>query len=174
MLRRSLLSLVLVLAVASSLAAFQEGEWVKLAPAESGFSVMMPGKAEEELQRSDDFTLHLYSVSTPAGIYMASYGDYAPRINLDSDGELAANRDNFLKGLNARLIETRNITLNGYKGVEFTGENDMTFFKSRVYINGNRVYQIMTAVDTGKDDSANVNRFFASFAFIKTNPVHKP
>ena len=147
---------------------------MKLAPAESGFSIMMPGKAEEELQRSDDFTLHLYSVSTPAGIYMASYGDYAPRINLDPDGELAANRDNFLKGLNARLIETRNITLNGYKGLEFTGENDTTFFKSRVYINGNRVYQFMTAVDTGKDDSANVNRFFASFAFTKTNPVHKP
>jgi hypothetical protein len=167
-------ALVFVLFAAFSISAFQGDDWVKLAPAASGFSVMMPGKAEEENQPSADFTLHLYSVSTAGGIYMASYGDYAPGIHLDPVGELAANRDNFLKGLNARLIASKNINLEGHAGLEFTGENDMAVFNSRVYIIGNRVYQIMTAIDSGKDDSANVQRFLASFAFTKTEPVHKP
>ncbi|HEY6046449.1 MAG TPA: hypothetical protein VIU65_07590 [Pyrinomonadaceae bacterium] len=134
----------------------------------------MPGKAKEEVQPGDDFTLHLYSVSTESGIYMAGYGDYAPRIHLDPAGELAANRDNFLKGLNARLIATRNISLDGHAGVEFTGESDIAAFSSRVYLIGNRVYQITTAIDSGKDDSVNVKRFLASFAFVKSDPVHKP
>jgi hypothetical protein len=173
MLRRSSLSLVLILATASSLNAAQGNEWVKLEPAGAGFSIMMPGKAKEEVQPSVDFTLHMYDADTANGIYMAGYGDYAPRIHLDPVGELVANRDNFLKGLNARLIESKNISLDGHAGLEFTGESSDNFFKSRVYLIGNRVYQIAVAIDSSKDDSANINRFFNSFAFTKPDPVHK-
>lgn len=160
--------------MAASLNAVQIVEWVRLAPSAGGFSITMPGKPEEEVQPGDDFTLHLYSVSTASGLYLASYGDYAPRIHLDPAGELAANRDNFLKGLNARLIASKNISLDGHEGIEFTGESDSTFFSSRIYIIGNRVYQIATAIDSSKDDSANVERFLSSFEFVKSNPVHKP
>jgi hypothetical protein len=174
MLRRFSLSLILLLAIASSLSAIQDGEWVRLAPPGGGFSIMMPGKAKEEVQPSADFTLHMYDVDTANGIYMAGYGDYAPRIHLDPVGELAANRDNFLKGLNAELIESKNISLDGHAGLEFTGKSSDNFFKSRVYLIGNRVYQIAVAIDSSKDDTANINRFFTSFAFTKPDPVHKP
>ena len=167
-------ALVFILVAICSISAFQGDHWVKIAPPASGFSVLMPGEAKEEVQPGDDFTLHLYSVSAASGFYMAAYGDYAPRIHLDPAGELVANRDNFLKGLNARLIASKNISLDGHAGIEFTGESDMAVFSSRVYLIGNRVYQIMTAIDSGKDDSANVNRFLSSFAFVKSDPVHKP
>ncbi len=172
--KRLLSTLILVLAFASSLSAGQGDGWVKLEPPGGGFSIMMPGKVDEDLQPGDDFTLHAYSASTASGIYMAGYGDYAARIRLDPAGELAANRDNFLKGLEAKLIDTKNISLDGHQGIEFTGESRIARFSSRVYIIGNRVYQLTTAIDIDKDDAANVNRFFASFTFTKADAEHKP
>lgn len=163
MLRRFPISIVFLLALASSLNALQS-EWVKLAPVGGGFSILMPGKAEERVDPSDQFTFHLFSVSTDKTIYLAGWGDYAPSIKLDPDGELIANRDNFLKGVSATLIDSKKTTLEGRAGLEFSGESDQASFKSRVYIFGNRVHQIAVAVLKGQDDTDNVNRFFASFS----------
>jgi len=125
---------------------------------------MMPGKAEEKVEPSDKFTFNLYSVTTDKTIYLASYGDYAPSIKLDPDRELIANRDNFLKGVNATLGESKKVPLEGHAGLEFSGESDQASFKSRVYLFGNRVHQIAVAVFKGQDDTDNVNHFFASFS----------
>ncbi len=173
MLKRFLVSTIFLLAIASSLSASQS-EWVKLAPVGGGFSIMMPGKAEEKVEPSDQFTFHLYSVTTDKAIYLASYGDYAPSIKLDPDGELIANRDNFLKGVNATLGESKKVPLEGHAGLEFSGESDQASFKSRVYLFGNRVHQIAVAVFNGQDDTDNVNRFFASFSFSSGQDHPKP
>src|SRR5712692_4384335 len=79
MLKRTSVSIIFLLTLASSLSAFQ-GEWIKVAPLGGGFSIMMPAKPEEEVKPGDDFTSHLFTVTTPNGIYLAGYGDYAPSI----------------------------------------------------------------------------------------------
>jgi hypothetical protein len=173
MLKRFSLSIIFVLAIASSLNGYQS-EWVKLAPVGGGFSVMMPGKADEDVKPADEFTSHLFTVTTDKAIYLVSYGDYAPSIRLDVDGELIANRDNFLKGLNATLIESKKITMDGHAGLEFKGESSQASFKSRVYLFGNRVHQLAVAVFKGKDDTDNVNRFFAFFSFTDDQAHPKP
>jgi hypothetical protein len=129
---------------------------------------MMPRKPEEELKPGEDFTSHLFTVTTDKAIYLAAYADYAPKIRLNVSAELIANRDNFLKALDAKLIDSKEISMDGHAGLEFTGESDQASFKSRVYLFGNRAHQIGVAVFKGKDDSANVDRFFGSFSFIKT------
>jgi hypothetical protein len=158
----------------SSLSAFQTSEWVRLSPLGSGFSIMMPGKPEEEVKPGDDFTYHLFTVSTSKAIYLAGYGDYAPRIRLDVAGELAANRDKFVKGVSATLTGSKDITLDSHPGLEFTAENDQASFKSRVYLFGNRVHQVAVASLKSRDDVENVNRFFASFAFTSSDAHPKP
>ena len=165
--KRLTLVLLLQLLIAPSLFAGQTTEWSKVAPTGGGFSIMMPAKPEEEVNPKEDFTLHLFTVMTTNAIYLAGYGDYAPSIRLDAAAELAANRDNFLKGVNATLVDSKSIALDGRAGLEFTGESDQAFFRSRVYLFGNRVHQISVAVFKGRDDTENVNRFFASFAFTK-------
>jgi hypothetical protein len=167
-------ALVFVLLLGSSLRASQAGEWVKVSPLGGGFSIMMPAKPEEGVKSDDDFTSHLFTVTTPNGIYLAGYGDYAPSIRLDVDSELSVNRDKFIKGVNATLSDSRKITLDGHPGLEFTAESDQASFKSRIYLWGNRVHQIAVATINGKDDSANLNRFFASFAFTSNNSHSKP
>ena len=173
MLRRFSISILLLLALASSLSAFQS-EWVKVAPVGGGFSIMMPGKAEEKVDPSDQFTFHLFTVTTDKTIYLAGWGDYAASIKLDPERELIANRDNFLKGVNAKLIDSKKTTLEGRAGLEFTGESDQASFKSRVYLFGNRVHQIAVAVFKGQDDTDNVNRFFASLSLAGNQDHPKP
>ncbi|HVS81222.1 MAG TPA: hypothetical protein VHE60_05775 [Pyrinomonadaceae bacterium] len=167
MCKRLSAALLFVFLFAPVMNGYQGSEWSKVAPEGGGFSILMPAKPEEEVTPKEDFTLHLFTVVSANAIYLAGYGDYAPSIRLDPAGELAANRDSFLKGVNATLVDSKSIALDGRAGLEFTGESDQASFKGRVYLFGNRVHQISVAVFKGKDDTENVNRFFASFAFTK-------
>ena len=125
-------------------------------------SVMMPQL--KGIRPCDDLTAHLFSASRTAPSTV--YGDYAPRVRFNVD-ELAANRDNFLKKSGPSLKSTKPLTMDGRKGLEFTGENAQATFKSRVFIFGTRFYQIAVAILRGKDDAENSNRFFASFEFTR-------
>jgi len=174
MLKRTNSATIFVLACALAVSAFQSVEWIKVTPVGAGFSVLMPAKPEEEVKSGGDFTLHLFSITTAKAIYLAGYGDYAPSLKLSVDAELTANRDKFLKGLNATLVGSKQIILDGRPGLEFTGESEQASFKSRVYLSGNRVYQIAVAVLSGKTDDDNVDRFFASFALANSQSPPKP
>jgi len=165
---RKRLCLILFLTFARLVFASQATEWIRVAPVGGGFTVMMPGKPNEEAKPGADFTSHLFTVTTDKAIYLAAYADYAPNITLNVSGELAANRDNFLKALDAKLIDSKEISMDGHTGLEFTGESDQASFKSRVYLFGNRIHQIGVAVFKGKDDTANADRFFGSFSFTKS------
>jgi len=174
MLKRIDSATVLVFVCALAVNAFQNTEWVKFSPVGAGFSVLMPAKPEEEIKSRDDFTSHLFSITTDKAIYLAGYGEYAPSIKLAADAELTLNRDKFLRGLNASLLASKQITLDGRPGLEFTGESTQASFKSRVYLSGNRVYQVAVAVLSGKTDDENVDRFFSSFAFANSESHPKP
>ena len=165
---------IFVLVCALAVSAAQSAEWIKVSPLGAGFSVLMPAKPEAEVKSTEDFTSHLFSITTDKTIYLAGYCDYAPSIKLSVDAELTANCDKFLKGLNATLVASKQITLDGRPGLEFTGESEQASFKSRVYLSGNRVYQVAVAVLSGKTDSDNVDRFFASFALANSESHPKP
>ena len=174
-LKQILLITAFLVSVASSLPAMQTNNWIKVAPAGGGFTVMMPAEPKElELPPVTDFTSHGYGESVDGVIYICLYGDYAASIHLNPDAELAANRDNFLKPLNASLITTKKIELDGRAGLEFTGENSEYTFQSKVYILGNRIYQIAVGVPKGSGDSASAGRFLKSFAFTETKEHEKP
>src|SRR5207244_12778253 len=154
--------------VAPSIFAFQATDWVKVAPVGGGFSVMMPGKPKEEVKPGEDFTSHLFTITTDKAIYLAAYGDYAPTIKLNVGGELVANRDNFLKALDAKLIDSKEISMDGHTGLEFTGESDHASFKSRVYLFGSRIHQIGVPVLKRKVAEANHDKFFGSVSLYKS------
>jgi hypothetical protein len=102
-------------------------------------------------------------VRDTTSVYLIGWVDYDPSFNFNRQAELEANRDNFVKGINAKLITTRPTMIDGYSAIEFTAETDDRVFKSRVYMVGRRPYQIVIGSPKGQDDSVNVNRFFNSF-----------
>src|SRR5215510_8390745 len=156
MIKRLSALLVFLFLVGPPLNASQAGEWIKVSPLGGGFSIMMPASPKEENKVGDTFTAHLFSTMTDKTIYIAEYGDYAPSIHLNVAGELAANRDNFVKEIEGRVLESKEITLDGRPGLEFTAESAQVSAKCRVYLFGNRVFMIAAGVPSGRSDAENV------------------
>jgi hypothetical protein len=141
--------------------------WVKFTSEAGHFSVLMPEAPTDKAETVDSshgpYTTHLFIVKDEQSVYLIGYVDYDPNFNFNRQAELEANRDNFVKGINATLVSTRTTTIDGYNALEFTAETVDRVFKSRVYMVGRRPYQIVIGSPKGFDDTASVNRFFNSF-----------
>lgn len=141
--------------------------WVTLTPTQGRFSVMFPEQAKDQSQTTDSshgpYTTHLFLAKTTKGLFLVGWVDYDPNFNFGVQSELEANRDNFVKGVKATLINSSKITFNGYPGLEFTAETDDVVYKSRVYIIGRRPYQLIAGTYKGQEDDYNVSRFLTSF-----------
>jgi hypothetical protein len=137
--------------------------WATFEPEGAGFSVLMPGKPVETIAHRATYTLHSFSVTMGRGTYVASFSDYAAEIRLDQTTALTANRDKFNKGLKAKLLSSREITLGPHAGLEFTSETPAANVKSQLFLVGNRMYQTATFIFKDVDETRNVDRFFESF-----------
>jgi hypothetical protein len=149
----------------------QQRDWVRVAPLGAGFSILMPTRPTEAVESKELFTVHSFVAAAGTTLLVAVYFDYAPSMKMNQATELVSNRDTFLKGVNAHLISSKEIKLDGRSGLEFTGEDEGRLYKSRVSIFGNRVYQIVSVSLKGDEDTGNVDRFFASFAFTPVTDV---
>jgi len=160
-----LLLLVSVASVPTVVAAQSEpSPWVTFAPEDAGFSILFAGKPVETIDKKSSFTLHSFSLTLGRATFIASYTDYEPG-KLDPQTALTANRDKFNKRLQATLISSREITVDGHTGLEFTSETPAANVKSQLFLIGNRMFQIVTFVFRDVDETRNVDRFFESFKF---------
>src|ERR1044071_3034917 len=141
--------------------------WVKFISDTGRFSVLMPSTPTEKTETTDSthgpYTTHLFVVKDETSVYLIGWVDYDPSFNFNRQAEREANRDNFVKGIQATLLSTRATVINGYSAIEFTAEAGERIFKSRVFMVGRRPYQIVIGSPKGTDDTASVNRFFNSF-----------
>ena len=160
-----------VLAQASAPPAAQTA-WSRFAPQEGRFTVLMPGTP----QRSETPVLEgpgspgrsvIYTSVVPDGVFLAGWADYAPDFKFDNQAELAANRDNFVKGVQGRLLATRAITLGGAPGMEFDVEKPGAWVaRARLYIVGGRPYQLIAINPGTAIDAARATRFFDSLRIV--------
>jgi hypothetical protein len=143
------------------------GGWVSFNSDEGRFTVLMPEIPTDKTETTDSahgpYTTHLFVVRDTTSVYLIGWVDYDPSFNFNRQAELEANRDNFVKGIKAKLLTSRPTMIDGYSAIEFTAETEDRIFKSRVYMVGRRPYQIVIGSPKGEDDSVNVNRFFNSF-----------
>lgn len=141
--------------------------WVKFTSDDGHFSVLMPELPQDKSETVDSqhgpYTTHLFVVRDTTSVYLIGWVDYDPSFNFNRQAEIEANRDNFVKGINATLLSTRPTVIDGYSGLEFTAETADRTFKSRVLLVGRRPYQIVIGSPKGLDNTALVNRFFNSF-----------
>lgn len=143
------------------------GTWSKFTSDEGRFSALMPGVPEDKVETTQSehgpYTTHLFILRQGKNVFLIGYVDYDPSFNFDRHAELEANRDQFVKNLNAKLLTSRHLKIDGYSALEFTADTPERIFNSRVYMVGRRPYQIVIGSPRGVDDSINVNRFFNSF-----------
>jgi hypothetical protein len=162
----------LLLVLTSAVAGQEElpPPWAKFEPEGAGFSVLLPGKPVEAINKRRTFTMHSFTVTMGRGTYVASYSDYLPEVKLDPSTTLIKNRDQFNKSFQAKLITSREITVDGHTGLEFTSESPAVNLKSQLFLIGNRLIQTATMVFRDVDETRNVDRFFASFKFSSKEP----
>jgi hypothetical protein len=143
------------------------GGWVKFTSETGKFTVLMPeiptDKTETTPSEHGPYTTHLFIGKDATSVYLIGWVDYDPNFNFNRQQELEANRDNFVKGISATLLNSRSLTIDGYQVLEFSAETADRIFKSRVYLVGRRPYQIVIGTPKGQDDSIALNRFFSSF-----------
>ena len=120
-------------------------------------------KAETTQSDHGPYTTHLFVVRDDTNVFLIGWVDYDPSFNFNRQAELEANRDNFVKGINATLISTRSLVIDGYSAIEFTAETADRTFKSRVFMVGRRPYQIVIGSPKDEPDSGATARFFNSF-----------
>ena len=142
--------------------------WVRFTSERGRFSVLMPELPSTETPTTTQsehgpYTTHLFISRVPKSVFLIGWVDYDPTFNFNRQQELEANRDNFVKGVKATLMDSRGLTIDGYPAIEFIAETADRRFKSRVYMVGRRPYQIVVASLKTEDDSVSVNRFFNSF-----------
>ena len=159
----SFITLIAIAATAAAQTAEQTG-WVEFAPEGGGFSMLFPTAPVEAIKEKPTYTLHSFTTTSGRATYVASYTDYQ-EIKGDPATFLTANRDRFIKGLQATLISSREITLDGHTGLEFTGENPAANLKSQLFLVGKRLFQTATVVFKDVDQTQYVDRFFESFKF---------
>lgn len=163
-----LFSFVLVLsAVVTAAAQTDPPGWIRFAPEGGQFSILFPSQPVETINKKTAYTMHSFTTSANRATYVAAYSDYA-EIKLKPAEFLAANRDRFNKGLQATLISSKEITLDGQTGLEFVSENPAANIKSQLFLIGTRLFQTATVVLKDTDQTEWTDRFFASFKFNKS------
>lgn len=154
-----------------------QADWLEFAAPEGGFTILMPGKPEKETVPvtipGEQTSMYFYSFTSPEGtVYIASYSD----MKLDLQGEdkvkmfLDGVREGQIKSNKAnKLLGEKSITLGAYRGREFTIESPAGITTSRVYLVGNRVYQLFFVKPAGYQDGAKSGqRFLDSFKLTKS------
>ena len=138
--------------------------WEEFAPEGGGFTILFPTQPIEATTAKTNYTLHSFTAVAGRGTYVASYADYK-QIKLEPAAFLISNRDRFNKSMQATPVSSREITVNGHSGLEFTSRNSAADIKSQIFLVGNRLYQTATVIMRDVDQTTYVNRFFESFKF---------
>jgi hypothetical protein len=158
---------MIVLALALRAQEPSNDQWVVFNSEPGRFSVRLPAKPTDRVQtvpgEHGPYASHLFAVKSAKSVFLLAWVDYDPSFNFAPQSELETSRDNFVEGIKATLLTSKNVTFDGYQAIEFTAETNDTLYKSRVYIVGRRPYQLVAGTAKGADDSANVARFFESF-----------
>lgn len=127
----------------------------------------MPGKPAEEKETKESpqgpYTTNLVQGKSNGEVYLAAWVDYDPKFIFDTQKELDANRDNFVKTVNGTLSNSTRVTYKDNPGIEFEGTSPNFSFKSRVYVVGRRPYMLIVLFAAGTESSPTINKFISSF-----------
>lgn len=145
--------------------------WINFNSAEGKFSVSFPSEPTQQNDSSKTYPTYVVKMlisKDSSDLFIIGWVDYESAYVFDSQKELEANRDNFIKAINGTLISTKNIEFKSYQGLEFTVQAGAMFWSSKVFMVGRRPYQLLTGSSSGKP-SVNENKFYNSFSIKKDN-----
>jgi hypothetical protein len=150
--------------------------WQQYTAQDGSYTVLMPSRPVESVQSEPtpigDIQAHISEVDMgQTGAFMVAYADYPSSVtNLPSQSLLDAGAQGAVAKSGASLVSKKNITLNGYPGVELellppAGQGlDGGHARARIYWVAPRLYIMFTGVSKSVDETT-MTKFLDSFQF---------
>lgn len=152
------------------------GSWQTFDASEGGFRVTMPGKptkGHDVLTTAAgplDSVNYVYTTPDQRVAYGIDYVDYPPDVvrRNDPDRILEAARDGLVGKLRGRVRDERRIDLEGQPGraVELA-LGDGRFVRARLYLVGQRQYQLVVVTPDERTGATDAQRFLDSFRLLR-------
>jgi hypothetical protein len=145
---------LLFLVAAIPLFAQQTGDqWIRFTAEDKSFSILFPAEPKASDGKGEHLVSYIAIYAIPGErVFLAGRFDYdfVP----DTEKELAADRDNFLKELNGKVITSKRLDYERGPGdklpaLEFVGESPDYTFKGLVILEGQRAFMFCAG---GKGD----------------------
>jgi hypothetical protein len=158
---------LLICAACASQASAQAPPWTKYSSPEGRFTVLMPADPMREEQsketRGEKVVMRFFTAGSEKGIFIVAYADY--RMS-GVKQELDANRDSFLRGMKATLLSESDIKLRENPGREIRAERDRLSIRSRIFLVGQRYYQVVAITPATLPGNLEADRFLNSFELM--------
>lgn len=102
-------------------------------------------------------------------IELLAYSDYPSALveMSDEDKMLQDAKTGAISNLEASIVEEKEITYKGYKGLEFKANSAQIYVNYKIFLVKNRLYQIGLMRDGSFASEENVNKLFDSFELIE-------
>lgn len=138
------------------------------------FSIAVPTTFQETEQSVETpvgpINIHTFTTEDENSAYVVAYSDYPVEIVQQSDPQmlLDSSRDGALTNLNGTIVSEEPIDLNGNPGRSLiigatNPGGDKAVINSRMYLVGNRLYQLLVVTPEGQASDRGVNTFLESF-----------
>ena len=138
--------------------------WTRVSPSGWRFSALMPVAPEYSTSPVNTvlgtITMHSYQALSGNYLYQVSIGDY-PIVPSNPRATLDGVRDGVVK--NGRLLEEKEVSVNGYPGRTVKIEKDNWTIYDRFFLVKNRLYQVMFVMPKSNLTPAAATVFLNSF-----------
>jgi hypothetical protein len=169
-------SLLLSLSIVGALLAGCGGSWTEFSSTDGAFSVLMPGTPTEQTQTQDTdwgpIEVHMFTVEQGDVAYLVGYNVFpAAVIQAVSPAQLLDSaRDGQVETVKGTLLSEEVITLDANPGrdleIQVEGEDGTSSLRSRLFLVGDRLYQLVVAGPKGQSTSSNTIKFLDSFELV--------
>jgi hypothetical protein len=146
--------------------------WTEVAPAASGFKILMPARPKassqvQELPMLGKTELHLLQVSERDNFYQAAYFKLSESstVNINSStfqqAFFSGMTQGFVRSVQGELVKEATVNHEGFEGREIQVKTPTAIIWSRMFLVNGMVYSLIFGSTTnGADDQ---NKFFGSF-----------
>ena len=143
---------------------------------EAGFSISFPGSPTQDAQNVNTpvgaIIMHTFMIEKSDSAYMVAYSDYPESLanQTPPDVILSGARDGAVANVQGRLVSEIFISLQGHLGREILIEAPAAeaFARVRIYLAGNRMYQIMALTSTQQESLADeITSYLNSFVILE-------
>ncbi len=150
--------------------------WKKIKSEEGNFEIMFPGEPKFEIQNIPTAVgnikgyMYSYVSKDNSTSFLIMYTDFPAHLMAQANPTdvLNSTLGGQVRSVGGNITRQKEIYLDDiYPGLEAQYENQQAIFLTRIYIRGNRLYQLLSATSDFKGNKDVIMKFFDSFKIIE-------